>query len=116
MSDEKRRTPRFRIHQMIEIQFSKETFILSKGINLSENGLLCITEKYIDPYTKIFIMLEIPLKHETFTLKTDGVVIRSEETGGEFYTGIEFTSLFGSERLNIRKYLEEKTAAESSAD
>ena len=116
MSDEKRKAPRFRIHQMIEIQFPKETFILSEGINLSESGLLCITEKCIEPYTKIFIMLEIPLGHETFTLKADGVVIRSEEIDGEHYTGIDFTSLFDSERLKIQEYLKGKTAAESSAD
>jgi len=106
MGKERRKAPRFTIHQMIQIQFPKEEFVQAVGINLSETGLLCVTEIEIPAYTKVFIMLEMQCKVDTYMLKTDGVVIRSAPADGEIQTAIEFTSLFDNEKLKIQEYLE----------
>ena len=92
MDDSKTRSPRFTIHQLVEIQFSVETFIQAEGINLSETGVLCSTESPVDPYTKVFIMIEMQLKEGNYTLKTEGVVVRCEKMNGDFQVGIQFES------------------------
>ena len=106
MDDSKQRSPRFTIHQLVEIQFSVETFFQAEGINLSETGLLCSTESAIEPYTKVFVMIEMPLKEGQYTLKTEGVVMRCEKENGDFKVGIQFDSLFQSEKEKLKEYLE----------
>lgn len=106
MDDSKNRSPRFTIHQLVEIQFAQETFFQADGINLSETGVLCSTESMIEPYTKVFIMIEMPLREGQYTLKTEGIVMRCEKGNGGYHIGVQFDSLFQSEKEKLKEYLE----------
>ena len=106
MDDTAQRSQRFTIHQLVEIQFSQGTFFQAEGINLSESGVLCSTESLIEPYSKVFIMLEMPLREGQYTLKTEGTVVRCEKVAGEYQVGVRFDNLFQSEKEKLQEYLE----------
>lgn len=93
MSEDKRRSPRFRIEQMIKLDRGKETYIETEGINLSQHGLLCMTKEKIEPDTKVFFLLRVDHEGLPREVKCEGVVMRSEKTEYGYDLGVQISTI-----------------------
>lgn len=93
MKSEKRSHQRFRINQLVEFDLGFEKFISAEGINLSRNGVLCITEDKLPLYSKVFMMMTIPHKRKERIISLEGVVVRSVQRRGEWETGVNITAM-----------------------
>ncbi len=93
MSSEKRDHPRFKINQLVEIDYGHEKYINAQGLNLSRNGVLCKTEEECPLYGKVLMMMTLPYKKKTRIINLEGVVNRSVHKRGGWETGINITSM-----------------------
>ena len=114
LSNVDRRThPRFQINQMIEVSLGREKSLRVTGQNISEGGLLCESDQFVEPYTNVFIAIESPRDEagaEAFRLRIEGVVLRCEEIStfisNKLYNmGIEFTGLFDDSIEKLQRFV-----------
>lgn len=104
---EKRRFKRFSIHQLIEISFGREVFIEAEGINISEGGMRCKLSQGLDPLSRLYLLLTIPLEEELHIIETEGIIRWCEQTeNGEFQAGIEFHELSKTDKNVLKTYIE----------
>lgn len=108
MSSENRKHPRFEINQLVELDIGRETFIHADAANLSEGGLLCYTEEYCEPYTKVFLMMTLKLESRERIIKCEGVVVRSVKEGRRWNTGISITFMDNASRKIFDEFLSHK--------
>lgn len=104
---ERRKYIRFEIDQMIELSYDREKFVQATGVDLSEKGLQCKTSDYVEPYTKLFLMFQVPLGDSTETVKCEGIVLRSHKSGNNYSTAVTFSNLGGKDQEIIEKYSEQ---------
>ena len=101
---------RFRIDQLIELSFGRETFLNAEGVNVSEGGLCCVTDSYVEPYSSVFLMLGIPENEdasEYYEVKCEGIVLRcNQQNGSGYYVGIRFTDIMDFDRDKIQKFID----------
>ena len=102
---DRRRAPRFRIEQCIELRFNRETFIPATGINMNEYGVMTETDRIISPGTLIYLLIELPIDGQKKFIEIEGVVIWSAEEGESHHTGIKFTDLTLENKKYLLKYL-----------
>lgn len=107
MANERRRSPRFSVRHLIEMDFGKETFVRATGVNISSSGLLCKTEPPIDLYTRVFLSLTVPGKEGDEVINCEGIVVRCDETDGEHLTAIVFTGFRPEESEKLMRLLDE---------
>ena len=109
MDEERRQYPRYRIDQLIELSFGRETFLNAEGVNMSEGGLLCVTDAYVEPYSSVFLMLGIPVDEkasEYYEVKCEGIVLRCNQQNGSGYcVGIRFTDIMDFDKDKIQKFI-----------
>ena len=103
--EEKRRSERFKLNQLIKLSFGKETFVQSEGINISENGLSCKTAEYVEPYTELYLLFTIPLDNQPKEISGEGVVVWSKDEKGKYTIGVEFTYLSEEDLDSLTNYL-----------
>lgn len=103
-SEERRAKPRFDVCQFVDVSFMREEFIHVEGINLSEEGLLVKGDKAVEPYTKIFFMIN--LEDGAEAIKGEGLSMRCEFSEGYFYIGVKILELKHKDRLRLRAFLE----------
>ncbi len=105
MAKERRRGGRFAIEQMVELSYGRESFVHASGINLSRTGLLCKTATFLEPYTQVSIVLNLPVAGETYRIECGGIVIRSAEENDHFNTGISLSALSNADVQALTSYL-----------
>jgi len=103
MSTEKRSAARFPISQFVDFSYTREAFIKAVGINISVSGLLCELEGPVDPYSKIFILLDLNDKKDPVEL--EGIVVRTEKKGKKYLAGVEFSNLFDEDKERLKKFI-----------
>ncbi len=108
MAEEKRKHPRFEINQLVELEFARETFVHAEGINLSAEGVLCITDEKCEPHTTVFLMMTVSLKSGDRIIKCEGVVVHSGKKGKEWKTGIRITSMHSGCEKIFKEFLQEQ--------
>ncbi|MES0489174.1 MAG: PilZ domain-containing protein [Leptospirales bacterium] len=108
MSQDKRRSHRFPIRQLVDISPNKENFFQATGINISETGFYCQLEEPIDAYSRVYIMLEIP---DEDPVELEGIVVRYEKKGKQHFAAIEFSDLDDYMLTGIKHFI--KTVAKS---
>jgi c-di-GMP-binding flagellar brake protein YcgR len=101
---ERREFVRFEIDQMVELRYERENFIRADGIDLSEKGMLCVTDDPVEPHTRMFLMFRLPIRHEVYEVKCEGVVLRSMKKGKKYEVAVHFTDLAPAERKAIEAY------------
>ena len=103
--DERRSKPRYRITQFLKLGLLEDTFLHAKGKDLSETGLACFTDEYIEPSTQVFIMLSLDGDDLESFIKCEGMTIWCTELDDkEYEVGVEFTRLFEVDRKKINRY------------
>jgi len=105
MAKERRRAPRFKIHQMIEVGFGSESFMEAAGLNISESGILCETADFVDPGARIFIRLSITMDNDEKHINCEAVAARSEKSGDRYHTGIAFTDMNDADKSQLARFL-----------
>lgn len=103
-SDERRSKQRFDVCQFVDVSFMREEFIHVEGVNLSEDGILVKGDRSVEPYTKIFFMLNLGDGGDP--IKGEGLSIRCELSEGKYYIGVKILELKHKDRLRLRSFLE----------
>lgn len=109
---ERRRHPR--IYKKLPLKLELDSFDLTtETLNISSSGAYCQTDKYIEPMTKVSIVLVLPVKSKNNAAATKkvtckGVVVRSEKdsTKDKFNIAIFFTDVPETDAKNINRYIE----------
>jgi hypothetical protein len=78
--------------------------------NISCLGAYCHIEKYIPPFTKVAVRLNLPVvrraEEENLMVECKGVVVRTEdETDGGFNIAIFFNEINDSQKKKISQYV-----------
>ena len=110
MGEEKRGHSRFKIQQMIELSFGKETFVQANGVDISEGGLFCQTSEPIDPQTELFIMIGLETDGEDQTIRCEGMVTRSLQSNDGYDVGVSFMGMQEGDREKIKTFISEQNA------
>ena len=107
MSEDKREHQRFKIEQMIELSYGKETYLQATGVDISEGGLLCQSNKHIDPYTELFIMIGLQRGNQDHNIKCEGTVIRSvlDKEKDRYEVGVSFTGMESGDKELLKSFI-----------
>ncbi|KGE71413.1 PilZ domain-containing protein [Spirochaeta lutea] len=103
---ERRRAPRYRLHQLVHLDMGREDFIPADGLNISTTGLACLTDLAQDVGSRMFTMFQLDPSSEESLVKCEGIVSRCDaKPNGEFEIGVEFTDILESDKRKIEEYL-----------
>lgn len=118
METERRRVARFKIRQLVEITFGRELLVRARGFDISELGLRCTTDVYLEPSTVVSLEIALSEGDDSRTIRCDGIVVWCQEGEAEFTTGISFGALKPEEReaLSLHRSAEDEAAADSSEE
>lgn len=105
MKQERRKHERFIINQMVDLSGTEENFISARGLNISEGGILCLTDDSVDTLSRIFVMMTLVEGDAPKTLSCEGVVVRCEKKGKQYETAMEFSELTDESRAVIKHYV-----------
>ena len=121
------KTPKLKIEQRLypRVEANLALRVIANGYdfstttkNLSCLGAYCRINKYVPPFTKLNIKLNLPIassgKNES-VLECKGVVVRSDDEGdGTFNIAIFFNGIENSQRHKISQYLKQFLPQEPS--
>jgi hypothetical protein len=105
MLEEKRRAPRFKIDQMIELSFGKESYVQATGIDISESGLLCESSEHVEPSTQLYLMIRLPINDKNYEITSEAVVVRSVKQNNGFSIGIKFTGMQEEDKKKLSAFM-----------
>jgi len=109
---ERRKHPR--IFKKLPLKLKINSFDLAtETLNISSSGVYCQTDKYLEPMTKVSIVLLLPLRLKNNTVVTkkvscEGVVVRTEKSreGNKFNIAVFFSDVPKTDAENISRYIE----------
>ncbi len=108
--DERRRDPRYARSLPIVVH-DRADGVRAESINVSSRGLYCRVERYVEPFSKLKVVFELPFPGaEPSAVECDGVVVRVEpeqETPGvrDYCVAIYFLNLGQEEAALIEEFL-----------
>lgn len=108
-SIERRRHPR--IDKQLALKIKGRDFdSVTETINISQSGAYCHVDKYIEPMTKLNIMILLPIKEKNRTatkkVRCQGVVVRTEESRrGGYNIAVFFNEISGPDTQKIARYV-----------
>jgi len=105
MRTERRKSPRFTISQMIDLEMGRENYIAAEGVNISDEGLLCHTSESLEPYSRVYIQLSLNEAKKNHIIKCEGVVVRCKKNRKTYDTALEFAEINESDRKKIHSFL-----------
>jgi len=109
---DRRRAPR--VNRNISLRLTQQEFdSITETKNLSCNGTYCSISKYIEPLTKLKILLLLPNvdkkgKNKTHKIKCNGIVVRTEESGDSkkpYNVAIYFNEIKEKDKEKISLYV-----------
>lgn len=107
MKQERRKSPRFVIRQMIRLGEGREEYLWAKSLNLSKVGLGCITNKSLQPLDRIFGMITLHTEEEEKIINFEGYVVRSRPLDSGYELGIAFTEIDPADSDYIAQHVSE---------
>ncbi len=100
-----------RIYQRLPVNIVANGYDLATSTqNVSCVGAYCHVEKYIPPFTKIAVRLNLPVGSDpqgtSYTVQCKGVVVRTEDCAeGGFNIAVFFNGIADPERQKISRYV-----------
>lgn len=101
----------------LPVKISLDEFdVVTETKNISGNGALCLTDKFVEPMTKLDVLLLIPHKQKNGKVVVrkvhcQGVVVRSEhlQTNGtkRYFLGVFFNNISEHDRTVLLEYIQE---------
>lgn len=104
--DEKRKSPRFKMKQLIGFQANVEEYLWAEGVDISPLGISCFSNEPIDPNTNVFFMLSLSHEGGESSVRGEGYVLRSEKVGDRYRFGIKIDHIFDQDKANFQTFLE----------
>lgn len=105
--DERRINNRFKLHQMVEINYlNEEIFVNAETVNISIGGLHCKLKNKIDSISELFLMFEIPDDSKNYIIKCYGDVQWQKEEDDGFHVGIKFLDMFKADQEVLKRYFD----------
>jgi len=111
-----------RVENNIPLKLSwPDADVVTETKNISCAGAYCRVSKYIEPMTKVEVMLLLPVKKgakvTTKKIACHGVVVRTEHipAGDEFYTAIFFSDILPKDSRILAQYVESALAAKAAS-
>lgn len=110
---ERRKEPRFDRSLPVRVGEDGPDGMRAESINISTRGLYCKTQRYVAPFAKLKVALELPFaSREPAAVECEGVVVRVEpqaETlgGKEYRVAVYFLNVEREIQDLIAQYLEE---------
>ncbi|MFH0754750.1 MAG: PilZ domain-containing protein [Candidatus Omnitrophota bacterium] len=108
---EKRRQPR--VDNCLPVKlFSGDADVVTETKNISSSGVYCRVSTYLEPMTKIQVMLMLPVrkmgKVSTKKVVCGGVVVRTENIPGknEFNTAVFFNDIHPRDSRVLAQFVE----------
>ncbi len=104
---ERREFPRLNQQLPISVAANGYDFVTST-MNISCLGAYCRIEKYVPPFTRVRIKMDLPIaKNEKAEVECDGVIVRSEDDmdKGGFNVAIFFNRITDAPRKKITQYI-----------
>ena len=89
MSDDKRKRERFPLTQKIELKTGSGSVIPAMGGNISEGGVLCLTETPLAEGESVTFMVTVPVGKMEVKVDCTGVVLRCVGANGKYSIGIQ---------------------------
>jgi c-di-GMP-binding flagellar brake protein YcgR len=105
--NEKRLHPR--INQSLPINLAVNGYDFSTTThNISCLGASCTIDKYVPPFTKVMIRMDIPANasQKNIGINCKGVVVRTQDADNGFNIAIFFNAIPEIQRKKISKYVE----------
>jgi hypothetical protein len=119
LKSERRQHPR--IEQQLPIKVAANGYDFSTSTyNVSCLGAYCKITKYVPPFTKVMVKLDLPVStkegKKNYDVQCSGVIVRTEdEANGDFNVAIYFNRISEEEKKKISRYVDqflpEKTPA-----
>ena len=103
----------------VSLRLSQQNFdAITETKNLSENGTYCSVSRYIEPLTKLKLMILIPKvskknKNATYKIECEGIVVRVEKTEDHkkpYNIAIYFNEIKERDKTRIASYVEHHLA------
>jgi len=90
---ERRKSPRFILQQLVSISVNgnREEFLRAVGVNLSQSGILCLSEVPVEIMTRVFLMLRLSTDNWHEEVEAEGVVLHSTPSREGYLLGIHFS-------------------------
>jgi hypothetical protein len=103
---ERREHPRINQNLPINVVANGYDFVTST-MNISCLGAYCRIEKYVPPFTRVRIKMDLPMANsQKAPVECDGVIVRSEdEAEGGFNVAIFFHKIAEAPRKKITQYI-----------
>jgi len=105
MRTERRKSPRFTINQMIDLELGRENYIAAEGVNISEEGLLCHTSESLEPYSRIYLQFSLDGEKKKQVITCEGVVVRCKKNRKNYDTALEFADMAESDKKKVHSFL-----------
>lgn len=93
--EEKRKSARFKLNQLLACTTEGEEFRRADAIDLSKGGVKCSSAQPIEPMTSVYLILKVPKADGTGErdINCEGYVSHSCMTEGKCVFGIRFTGI-----------------------
>ena len=104
---ERRKEERCKISQMIGYYPGREEYLWAEGIDLSREGLRCVSDHPIDPLTNLFLMLELTVGDVTKQVRCEGFVKHSHLENGRCTFGVKIERISDEDRHHLDAYLQQ---------
>jgi hypothetical protein len=95
---------------MVELSFGKENFIACEGINISERGILCKTDRDVEIHSKLFLLFDVPIDGDNYEIKCDGVVLHCSKIDNGYEVGISFVDIYPEDQTRLRLFIDQLDA------
>lgn len=112
-ASERRREPRYDRNLPLRVGHDSTDGLRAESINISTRGLYCKSPRYVAPFAKLRVAVELPfVGGDTATVECEGVVVRVEpevETVGvkDYRLAVYFLNLEDSCAELIARFVEE---------
>ena len=71
-----RRSPRYKVHKMVRLDFGHEGLVPAETLNFSAQGLLCKMTESLPDGTRLAVLLEMEDEGTPFTIQLEARVVR----------------------------------------
>ena len=106
MANERRRSNRYKLSQLVELQFGRETFIPAVGADISSLGIGCISADPVDLYSRMFFMLQLNPEAQEPEIRGEAIVVRCNPLeDGNYDLGLEFSEMTSSMVQKVENFL-----------
>lgn len=61
MGKEKRRSPRFTLHQLVNIEYGREDYVYGDAVDISETGIGILCDSALPPSSRLFVMFQLDM-------------------------------------------------------